>query len=237
MIKNNQMIKFQNVSKKFNNGTIALEDINLDISSGEFVFLTGPSGAGKTTLLRLIIKEITPSNGKITIEEKDINKIKKEEIPMFRRKIGVIFQDFKLLPDRTVAENIAIAKEIVGKTKKEIDKDVNEILKVVGLVNQKDLFPSQIAGGEMQRTVIARALIQEPEIILADEPTGNLDPATSWEILDILTNINKLGITIIMATHNTDIVNSLRKRVIRIEKGKIVSDQEKGKYITKGKHD
>lgn len=231
------MIKFQNVSKKFNNGTIALEDINLDISSGEFVFLTGPSGAGKTTLLRLIIKEITPSNGKITIEEKDINKIKKEEIPMFRRKIGVIFQDFKLLPDRTVAENIAIAKEIVGKTKKEIDKDVNEILKVVGLVNQKDLFPSQIAGGEMQRTVIARALIQEPEIILADEPTGNLDPATSWEILDILTNINKLGITIIMATHNTDIVNSLRKRVIRIEKGKIVSDQEKGKYITKGKHD
>lgn len=231
------MIKFQNISKKFNNGTIALEDINLDISSGEFVFLTGPSGAGKTTLLRLIIKEITPSNGKITIEEKDINKIKKEEIPMFRRKIGVIFQDFKLLPDRTVAENIAIAKEIVGKTKKEIDKDVNEILKVVGLVNQKDLFPSQIAGGEMQRTVIARALIQEPEIILADEPTGNLDPATSWEILDILTNINKLGITIIMATHNTDIVNSLRKRVIRIEKGKIVSDQEKGKYITKGKHD
>lgn len=230
------MIKFQNVSKKFGNGTIALEDINLEISPGEFVFLTGPSGAGKTTLLRLLIKEISPSNGKITVGEKDISKFKKEEIPVYRRKIGVIFQDFKLLSDRTVAENIAIAKEIVGKARNEIDRDVNEILKVVGLVNQKDLFPAQIAGGEMQRTVIARALIQEPEIILADEPTGNLDPATSWEILDILSSINKLGITIIMATHNTDIVNSLRKRVVRIEKGKIISDEEKGKYSTRRGH-
>lgn len=231
-----RMIKFQNVSKKFGNGTIALEDINLEISPGEFVFLTGPSGAGKTTLLRLLIKEIAPSNGKITVGEDDISKLKKEEIPIYRRKIGVIFQDFKLLSDRTVAENIAIAKEIIGKAKNEIDRDVNEILKVVGLVSQKDLFPSQIAGGEMQRTVIARALIQEPEIILADEPTGNLDPATSWEILDILSSINKLGITVIMATHNTDIVNSLRKRVVRIEKGKIISDEEKGKYSTRRKH-
>lgn len=230
------MINFQNVSKKFGNGTIALEDINLEISPGEFVFLTGPSGAGKTTLLRLLIKEISPSNGKITVGEKDISKLKKEEIPIYRRKIGVIFQDFKLLSDRTVAENIAIAQEIVGKAKNEIDRDVNEILKVVGLVGQKDLFPAQIAGGEMQRTVIARALIQEPEIILADEPTGNLDPATSWEILDILSSINKLGITVIMATHNTDIVNSLRKRVVRIEKGKIISDEEKGKYSTRRKH-
>lgn len=230
------MINFTNVSKKFGNGVIALEDLNFTINPGEFVFLTGHSGAGKTTLLRLIIRDFLPTNGKITVKNQDISKIKKEEIPFFRRKIGVIFQDFKLLPDRTVSENIAIAEEILGDKNNSIDKDVSEILKVVGLEKQKDLFPSQIAGGEMQRTVIARALIQDPEIILADEPTGNLDPATSWEILQILSTINKLGITILMATHNAEIVNSLGKRVIHIEKGKIVSDEEKGKYKTRGKH-
>lgn len=230
------MIKFSNVSKKFGNGTIALEDVNLEVAPGEFVFITGPSGAGKTTLLRLLTRELLPSNGKVAVKEGDLSKISVSQLPHYRRKIGVIFQDFKLLPDRTVAENIAIAREIIGRSKNEIERDVNEILKVVGLVNQRDLFPSQIAGGEMQRTVIARALIQEPEIILADEPTGNLDPATSWEILDILSSINKLGITIIMATHNADVVNSLRKRVVRIEKGKIISDEEKGKYSTRGKH-
>jgi len=231
------MIKFSNVSKKFGNDKIALEDINLEVKPGEFVFLTGPSGAGKTTLLRLILREFLPTNGKITVSEQDISKIKKEEIPLYRRKIGVIFQDFKLLTDRTVAENVAIAKEILGENTKEVSKDVDEILKVVGLEKQKDLFPAQIAGGEMQRTVIARALIQDPQILLADEPTGNLDPATSWEILQILSTINKLGITVVMATHNAEIVNSLGKRVVRIEKGKIISDEEKGKYKTRGKHD
>lgn len=227
------MITFTNVSKKFGNGIIALEDINFEIKPGEFVFLTGPSGAGKTTLLRLIIRDLLPSNGKIIVNDKDIQKLKKEEIPKFRRKIGVIFQDFKLLTDRTVFENIAIAREILGEEEFKIKKNVENILKVVGLEKQSELFPTQIAGGEMQRAVIARALIQEPEIILADEPTGNLDPATSWEILDILSSINKLGITIIMATHNADIVNTLAKRVVHIDKGVIISDEEKGKYKLK----
>ena len=231
------MINFTNVSKKFGNGIIAIEDISLDINHGEFVFLTGHSGAGKTTLLRLIIREFLPTNGKVTVANQDTSKIKKADIPLFRRKIGVIFQDFKLLTDRTVSENIAIAKEILGEKNSNVSKEVEEMLKVVGLEKQKDLFPAQIAGGEMQRTVIARALIQDPQIILADEPTGNLDPATSWEILQILSTINKLGITVIMATHNAEIVNSLGKRVIRIEKGKIVSDEQKGKYKTRGKHD
>lgn len=231
------MIVFSNVSKKYGNGIIALEDVNLEIKSGEFVFITGHSGAGKTTLLRLLIRDLIPSNGKININGEDLSKLEKKDIPFFRRKIGVIFQDFKLLQDRTVGENVAIAKEILGNNKSEIQKGVDEILKVVGLEKQKDLFPSQIAGGELQRTVIARALIQEPEIILADEPTGNLDPGTSWEILQVLSTINKLGITVLMATHNAEIVNSLGKRVIRIEKGRIVSDEEKGKYKTKGKHD
>ncbi|MBI3980805.1 cell division ATP-binding protein FtsE [Candidatus Microgenomates bacterium] len=225
------MIELHNVTKKFGANTQALLDINLKISQGDFVFIVGPTGSGKTTLLRLLTREIIPSVGKVTIEGEDLAKLQGYKVTQLRRQIGVIFQDFKLLIDQTVFENVALPLEILGLKNKEIVQRVNNILELVGLSNQRNLFPAQLSGGEVQRTTIARAIINDPKVILGDEPTGNLDPATSWEIIKLLKDIHKKrGVPLIIATHNMDIVNTLGKRVVRIEGGKIISDKEVGKY-------
>lgn len=224
------MIRFDHISKKYGTHTVALDDITAQIADGEFVFLIGPSGAGKTTLLRLLIHDLLPTEGSVFVDDWEINKIPNNQIHQLRRKVGMIFQDFKLLSDRTVFENVAIGLEILGKTRSEIAKGVSDILSLVSLADKKDLFPAQLSAGEMQRIGIARAIVGGPKILLADEPTGNLDPQTSWEILNILDQVNQIGTTIIMATHNVSIVNEMKKRTIAIKNGKVVSDESKGKY-------
>lgn len=214
------MVKFQNVSKTFPSSKQALSSIDFTIEDGEFVFLVGPSGAGKTTILRLIFRDLLPTSGSIFVDDYEVNKLPENEIPFLRRKIGYVFQDFKILSSRTVAENIAIALQILDKDKISIQKKVNEILDTVGLPDKANYFPVQLSLGELQRVAIGRAIVGNADIILADEPTGNLDPKTSWDILKIINNINKTGKTIIMATHNVDMVNSLKKRVLVIKNGK-----------------
>lgn len=223
------LISFEHVSKLYGTQK-AVDDVSFTIDNGEFVFLVGPSGAGKTTILRLLLRDLIPSAGSIKIEDIDVSHLPHQQIPKLRRKIGMIFQDFKILVDRTVFENVAISLEITGKRTDEVQKKVTEVLHLVGLSAKNNLFPVQLSAGELQRTVIARAIVGGPKVLLADEPTGNLDPTTSWEILKILKEINKLGTTIIMATHNVDIVNSMKKRVITMNKGSIVKDQKEGKY-------
>lgn len=223
------MITFDKVTKKFGS-IIAVEDVSFEIAAGEFVFLTGPSGAGKTTLIRLLLREFIPDSGKILIEGKDITNLRRSDLPFYRRKIGVVFQDFKLLPERTVYENVYLPLEIEGGSDQARDKKVQAALEEVGMESRKDLFPRQLSGGELQRTVIARALVMQPKIILADEPTGNLDPATSRQIITLLDNAASSGTTVIMATHNADIVNARERRVILVKDGKVVSDKKKGKY-------
>lgn len=230
------MIDFQNVTKKFKNSTLALQDINLKINPREFVFIIGPSGSGKTTFLRLMLREVLPSSGKILIEGKDIAEIKK--IHELRRKIGAAFQDFKLLFDRTLAENISLILESQNTPLKKIQQTIDEVLELVGLTGKKELFPLQLAGGELQRAVIARALALNPSIIFADEPTGNLDPESAWQIVKLLKDRQKEGKTVIMATHNVEVVNTLSERVVRLDKGKIISDQKdnyEGKEEKNGK--
>jgi len=220
------MIVFDNVSKKYSDGTLALEDINFSIKGGEFVFITGPSGAGKTSLLKLIIREETPSLGEIFVDENSITKIKPKEVPSLRRKIGFIFQDFKLLESLTVFENVALTLEVVGRGDKDIKDAVGEVLNLVGLSEKINSFPSLLSGGEKQRVAIVRALVHEPKILLADEPTGMIDPATGWEIVNLLEKINGWGTTVVVATHNLDVVSSLNKRDIKIEKGRLVSGKK-----------
>lgn len=224
------MIRFDNVTKTFAGHISALSDISVEIKDGEFVFLIGPSGAGKTTLLRLIIRDMLPTSGAIHVDEWNVAKVSASDVYLLRRRVGTVFQDFKLLTDRTVFENVALGLEILGKNEKETNRRVTDILDLVGLADKRNNFPVQLSAGEMQRTGIARAIVGGPGILLADEPTGNLDPTTSWDILDILNEIQKIGTTIIMATHNAGIVNHLRKRTITLEHGKLVSDEEKGKY-------
>jgi len=235
------MIRFDNVTKHFSGHNNALSDITVEIKDGEFVFLIGPSGAGKTTLLRLLIRDTLPTQGTITIDELNINTLDPAKIYLLRRKVGTVFQDFKLLTDRTVYENAALGLEILGKKPLEIKPRVMDVLELVGLADKRDNFPLELSAGEKQRTGIARAIVGGPSILLADEPTGNLDPQTSWDILAILGEIQKIGTTIIMATHNASIVNNLKKRTIALERGKIVSDEAKGKYHispkSKGKKD
>lgn len=223
-------ITFSRVSKMYGNKAFALDGVSFDIEKGEFVFLVGTSGAGKTTILRLLIRDLLPTQGEIIVDKFDLTHLPKNKIPELRRMIGMIFQDFKILYNRTVFENVAITLEILNKDSREIDKKVKEVLHLVGLSEKMNLFPIQLSAGELQRTAIARAIVGGPKILLADEPTGNLDPTTSWEILKILKEINKLGTTIIMATHNVDIVNSMRKRVIAMKAGKLVKDEKEGKY-------
>lgn len=224
------MIVFQNVSKKFASNIIALEDINLEVKVGEFIFLVGPSGAGKSTLLRLLAREYLPTTGKIIVDEIDVTSLKNNQIPDYRKKIGFVFQDFKLLDDRTVAENVALTLEVRGLEEIEIIKEVERTLKLFEIWDRRKLFPRQLSGGEAQRTAIARAIIGKPSVVLADEPTGDLDPQTAWSVLQLLSEINSWGTTVIMATHNQEIVNTLKRRVVTIKSGKIIKDRVEGKY-------
>lgn len=223
------MIQFINVSKKYATHE-ALSDITVTFPDGDFVFLIGPSGAGKTTLLRLMIRDMIPSAGKVIIDEWELHKLPRHKIHHLRRKVGMIFQDFKVLQDRTVYENVAIALEILGKKPNAVKKEVGDALSLVGLTEKANKFPIQLSAGELQRTSIARAMVMGPKILLADEPTGNLDPENAWNVLTILQEINKLGTTIIMTTHNVELVNLLKKRTITIHGGKIIKDEQQGKY-------
>lgn len=223
------MIQFTNVSKIYG-GTTALANISVTIPDGDFVFLIGPSGAGKTTILRLIIRDMVPSSGKIMVDTWDIPKLPRSKIHHLRRKVGMIFQDFKILTDRTVFENIALALEIVGKKPEQIKREVGDALSLVGLTEKGGKFPAQLSAGELQRASIARAMVMGPKIILADEPTGNLDPENAWNVMQLLQEINKLGTTIVMATHNVDLVNHFKKRTITVHAGKIVKDEKQGSY-------
>lgn len=224
------MIKLENVSKIFGTGAPGLSEITLAVEKGEFVFLVGPTGSGKTTLFRLLIRDTLPSAGSIIVGEFDVIKLPKGKLPHLRKKVGVIFQNLKLLYDRTIFENIILPLEVVGVKEQEAKKKVAEIMEQVGISAHKEKFPVQLSGGELQRAAIARALVLNPDILLADEPTGNLDPNTSNEIVKLLSDINAKGTTIVMATHNADIVNTHKKRVIALEKGHLVRDEKKGKY-------
>ena len=223
------MIIFNKVTKKFKDGTVILDDISFTIDKGEFVFLIGPSGAGKTTISRLLLREISPTKGRIFVDNEEIVKIKEKKIPQLRRKIGTAFQDYKLFWDRTIFENISLPLEIAHKRKEDNKEKVNKILSLVSLEGKEEFFPLQLSGGELQRVVIARALVAGPKILFADEPTGNLDQDTAWEIIDLLKRINEKGTTVVVSTHNVGIVDSFPKRVIRLEKGKIKKEEEKGK--------
>ena len=224
------MIQFEEVIKKYPNGQVALEDINLKIEDGEFIFIVGPSGAGKSTMLKLFTREILPSSGKILFNDENILQFKEGKIPHLRRKIGTVFQDFKLLLNRTVFENVAVPLEVVGKKESDIEKEVSSVLEKVGLLDKAEYFPSQLSGGEVQRTAIARAIVSMPQVLLADEPTGDLDPQTSWGVIQLLNEINSWGTTVMMATHNVEIVNTLKRRVVVLKNGHIVKDSKEGKY-------
>jgi len=223
------MISFENVSKKFPLGNLALDDLSFDIKDKEFVFLVGPSGAGKTTILKLIIKELAPTKGKIIVNDWDVSDKKFKKTVALRRKIGMIFQDFKILLDKNIFENVALGLRVISNDFPTIKQEVKEALELVGLKNKHKLFPVQLSAGELQRVAIARALVGDREIIIADEPTGNLDPKTSWEIMKIFKKIEGKK-TILFSTHNSDIVNSMKKRVLVLKEGKLVKDLEKGGY-------
>lgn len=210
---------------------IALEDVNFSIEPQEFVSLVGQSGAGKTTILKLLLAEEKPTNGKVFFESKDVNSLSRRELPVLRRRIGCVFQEFRLLPSKTAYENIAFAMEAAGKSDEEINSSVGQVLDLVGLFDKGCHFPNELSGGEKQRVAIARAIVNQPDLIIADEPTGNLDPINTRDVIEILKKINQLGTTVLLATHNRDVVNSLGKRVITIEKGKIIRDDKGGRYI------
>ncbi|MEY4323067.1 MAG: cell division ATP-binding protein FtsE [Actinomycetota bacterium] len=225
------MIRFENVTK-LHKGAIepALKDVSVEIEKGEFVFLVGASGSGKSTFLRLILREERPTGGHVWVAGKDLNRLASWKVPALRRQIGCVFQDFRLLPNRTVAGNVAFALEVIGRPQSEIQKVIPNVLELVGLEGKEDSYPNEISGGEQQRVAIARAFINRPQVLIADEPTGNLDPETSIGIMKLLDRINRIGTTVVMATHDVAIVDQMRKRVIEIENGRIVRDQARGVY-------
>ena len=220
------MIKLEHVSKSYTAGIPALNDVSLDIEEGEFVFIVGDSGSGKSTLIKLLLKELEPTEGTITINNKKLNKIKRRQIPKFRRNIGVVFQDFRLLKDRNIYDNVAFAQKVIGESNRSIKKNVTSMLSMVGLAAKYRSYPRQLSGGEQQRVAIARALINEPKILLADEPTGNLDNHNAWEIMKLLEEINSRGTTVVVVTHNLEMVKAMNKRVITMKKGVVVEDSE-----------
>jgi cell division transport system ATP-binding protein len=224
------MIKTEHVSKVYKDSVIALEDVNIEVRKGEFVFVVGPSGSGKSTFIRLLLKEEEPSRGNIFVAGKNIASLSPWKVPFLRRNVGTVFQDFKLLPDKTVFENVAFALEVIGKQKQVIDRRVPEILELVGLGDKLNNYPEELSGGEQQRVSIARAFVNRPLILLADEPTGNLDPSTSVDIMKLLDRINRTGTTVIMATHDNAIVDAMRRRVVELDKGQVVRDQARGVY-------
>lgn len=230
------MIRFENIYKKYDNGVVALDDVDLKIHKGEFVFIVGPSGAGKSTFLKLITKEEVPTRGRIFFENKNITDLSRRLIPAHRRKLGVVFQDFKLLPNKTVYENVSYALEILGASSTEIKRRVPVVLSLVDLHHRGNSYPNELSGGESQRVAIARAIVNKPKLLMADEPTGNLDVDTSMEIMEVLKNINENGTTIIMATHAMDIVNKYQKRVVKFQGGRIVRDETGGYYSEKTKN-
>jgi len=232
------MISFQNITKKYfltnNNAeitSVALDDVSFDVADKEFVSVVGKSGAGKTTLLKLLLAQEKPTSGNVFFEKQNINNIELKKLPELRRKIGSVFQDYKLISSKTVYENVSYVMEVIGASDEEIERDVPSVLDIVGLSNKLNNFPAQLSGGEKQRVAIARALIHRPVVILADEPTGNLDPYHTFEIIQLLRRINEMGTTVVLSTHNKDVINNLGKRVITLEKGKLVRDEEKGRFI------
>lgn len=224
------LIELRDVTKKYHRSTTALRDINLSVNQGEFVYIVGPSGAGKSSFIKLLYSEEKLTSGALKVGKFDLNKLKKRDVPILRRSIGVVFQDYKLLPKRTVYENVAFAMQVIGERPKNIKKRVPEVLELVGLKHKMRSFPDQLSGGEQQRVAIARAIVNNPKLLIADEPTGNLDPEISFEIMQLLERINFQGTTVLMATHNSQIVNTFKHRVIAIENGRIVRDEEEGEY-------
>ena len=228
------VISFHGVSKVYPNGTEALRDVDLAIHQGDFCFLVGASGAGKSTLVRLLIRDEAPSTGRIFVEGQEISRMSRRKLPKLRRKFGIVFQDYKLLARRTVAQNVAFALQVTRPGQRHLREKVEEVLWIVGLEDKLDTFPDQLSGGEQQRVAIARALVHRPRIFLADEPTGNLDPDTSWGIVQLLLQINHRGTTVLMATHNREVVDLVRRRVIAIDGGRVVRDEAEGQYMREG---
>ena len=224
------IIAMDGVSKQYQTGVDALKDITLRIEKGEFVFVVGKSGSGKSTFIKLLLKELDPTSGRLYIAGRLVNKLKRKQVPPYRRNIGVVFQDFRLLKDRTVFENVAFAQRITGRGKREIIRNVTTMLTIVGLTDKADAFPDELSGGEQQRVAIARALVNQPTILLADEPTGNLDPQNAWDIMMLLQEVNKMGTTVVVVTHNNDIVDVMQRRVVTLEDGQLVRDDKKGGY-------
>jgi cell division transport system ATP-binding protein len=224
------VLVLHDVTKTYPNGKTALRDVDLVIPEGDFVFLVGPSGAGKSTLIKLLIRDEVATNGSVVLDGADLARLPRRQVPKIRRKIGIVFQDFKLLPTKNVWENVAFALEVTGSQRRKIGPAVDRVLALVGLTAQRAQLPSQLSGGEQQRTAIARALVHDPRLIIADEPTGNLDPLISWEIIQLLLRINELGVTVMMATHNAEVVTALRKRVVALEEGRVIRDEVGGTY-------
>ena len=224
------VLALRGVTKTYANGKSALRDVTLSVPEGDFVFLVGPSGAGKSTLIRLLIREELATRGKVLLEGRDLARLKRRDVPKIRRRIGIVFQDFKLLPNKSVRDNVAFALEVTGTPRSRIGPAVDRVLRVVGLSSQADQRPAELSGGEQQRTAIARALVHDPQLFIADEPTGNLDPLISWEIIQLLLRINEMGVTVLMATHNAEVVTALRKRVVGLEDGRVVRDEVGAAY-------
>lgn len=225
------MIYFDRVSKVYSPTSVALEDVSFTVEPQEFLSLVGQSGSGKTTLLKLLLVQERPTQGKIFFESLDVHKLSNGELPKLRRKIGAVFQDYKLIPTKTAYENVAFAMEAAGKTDDEIGRDVPQVLELVGLMDKARHFPSELSGGELQRVAIARAIVNRPDVVIADEPTGNLDPLNTWEIIKLLEKINELGTTVVLATHDKEVIDSLKRRVITLEKGRLVRDEKRGRYV------
>lgn len=230
------MVELKNVAKTYPNGTVALRDINLKIEKGEFVFLVGPSGSGKSTLVKLMLREEEVTEGEVYVNGYDVSAMTRQEVPYLRRSLGCVFQDFRLLPNKTVYENVAFAMVITEALPKEIRRQVPMALALVGLSRKANMYPNQLSGGEQQRVALARALVNNPSLLIADEPTGNLDPEISWEIMKLLSEVNHRGTTVVVATHEKSIVDEMKKRVVAISKGLIVRDQEKGQYRDEDKN-
>lgn len=228
------IIAMDHVSKQYSTGVEALSDVSIRIHKGEFVFVVGKSGSGKSTFIKLLLKELNPTEGRIFVGGRQVTNLKRKQVSLYRRKIGVVFQDFRLLKNKTVFENVAFAQEIIGMTKRDIARNVPIMLEMVGLKGKEKMYPHELSGGEQQRVAIARALINQPTILLADEPTGNLDPKTAWDIMMLLEEVNKMGTTVVVVTHNNDVVDVMQKRVINLEDGVLVRDEKKGGYRVEG---
>ncbi len=228
------MITMENVSKAYVEGIPAIKNINLKVERGEFVFIVGDSGSGKSTLIKLLLKELEPTSGKIIVNGQNLGRLRRKQIPRYRRKLGVVFQDFRLLRDRNVYENIAFAQRVIMTPTRKIRREVPKMLSMIGLAEKYKSFPKELSGGEQQRVALARALVNHPDLLLADEPTGNLDPKNSWDIMRLLEKINKKGTTVLVVTHNREIVDEMKKRVVTMKRGVIISDEKEGGYIYEG---